>query len=110
VTKKQRSNARFAAAAAATTRVEFRLYVAGSSDRSLRAIQNARRLCDAELAGHSELEVIDIFQQPARARRDQILAVPTLVRHLPLPIKRFVGDLSNRAVLLAGLGLVPEPT
>ena len=93
---------------AAAKALHFRLYVAGTSERSLRAIQNARHLCDSELAGRAVLEVIDIFQQPARARLDQILAVPTLVRHVPLPIKRFIGDMSDRVKLLAGLGVVAE--
>lgn len=85
----------------------FRLYVAGSSERSTRAIRNARELCDVHFDG-CKLEVIDIFQQPARARVDQILAVPTLIRYLPLPVKRFIGDLSDRARLLAGLNLFTE--
>jgi circadian clock protein KaiB len=86
----------------------FRLYIAGTSDLSTRAIRNARALCEAHFGGAAALEIIDIFQQPRRARTDQILAVPTLVRHAPLPIIRFIGDLSNRAKLLAGLGIANE--
>jgi circadian clock protein KaiB len=89
----------------AAPRFALRLYIAGTSERSLRAIQNARELCEGELAGRCDLEVIDIFQQPARARLDQILAVPTLVKRLPLPVKKLIGDLSDRARLLVGLGL-----
>jgi len=81
----------------------LRLYVAGTSERSSRAIHNAKQICDEHLRGHYELEVIDIFQQPRRAREDQILAVPTLIRRLPAPLKRFIGDLSDREVVLDGL-------
>jgi len=81
----------------------LRLYVAGTSERSARAIQNAKQICDEYLPGRYELEVIDIFQEPTRARDDQIVAVPTLIKKLPLPLKRFIGDLSNRDVILVGL-------
>ena len=81
----------------------LRLYVAGTSERSARAIQNARQICEAHLADRYELEVIDIFQQPHRAKDDQILAVPTLIKRLPAPLKRFIGDLSDRDVVLVGL-------
>jgi circadian clock protein KaiB len=83
--------------------VVLRLYVAGTSERSTRAIQNAKEICDEGLAGRYELEVIDIFQQPQLAKDDQILVVPVLVKKRPLPARRFIGDLSNRAVVLAGL-------
>jgi circadian clock protein KaiB len=83
----------------------LRLYVAGSSPKSLRAIQNARRICDEHLAGCYTLEVIDIFQQPALAKDDQIIAVPTLIKKLPAPLRRFIGDLSDRNVLIVGLDL-----
>jgi circadian clock protein KaiB len=81
----------------------LRLYVAGASERSARAIHNAKQICDEHLAGRYELEVIDIFQQPERAKDDQILAVPTLIKRLPAPLKRFIGDLSDRDVVLVGL-------
>jgi circadian clock protein KaiB len=81
----------------------LRLYVAGTSERSTRAIYNAKQICDEHLAGRYELEVVDIFQQPGRARDDQILAVPTLIKKLPAPLKRFIGDLSDRDVVLVGL-------
>lgn len=83
----------------------LRLYIAGSSDRSTRAIQNAKDICNRHLAGTYELDVIDIFQQPKLAKDDQILAVPTLIKKLPLPLRRFIGDLSNRDVVLVGLDL-----
>ncbi|MBA3459558.1 MAG: circadian clock protein KaiB [Deltaproteobacteria bacterium] len=81
----------------------LRLYIAGSSARSMRAIENARQICDEYLAGSYELDVIDIFKQPALAKDDQILAVPTLIKKLPLPLRRFIGDLSDRDVVLVGL-------
>jgi circadian clock protein KaiB len=85
--------------------VVLRLYVAGSSARSTRAIQNAKAICEEHLAGRYELEVIDIFQQPTLAKDDQILAVPTLIKKLPMPLRRFIGDLSDRKVILVGLDL-----
>ncbi|HEY0710292.1 MAG TPA: circadian clock KaiB family protein [Polyangia bacterium] len=90
--------------------MSFRLYVAGTSPRSLRAIQNARAICDEHFRGRHELEVIDIFQQPGRAKDDQVLAVPTLIKRAPAPLQRFIGDLSNRPLVLASLsvrGLAP---
>lgn len=83
----------------------LRLYVAGASPRSLRAIVNAREICDEHLKGRYELEIIDILQQPALAKNDQILAVPTLIKRLPSPLRRFIGDLSDRKVVLIGLDL-----
>jgi circadian clock protein KaiB len=93
------------AAAPASKKVILRLYIAGSSARSTRAIQNAKEICDQHLAGTYELEVIDIFLQPTLAKDDQILAVPTLIKKLPLPLRRFIGDLSDRDVVLVGLDL-----
>ncbi len=83
----------------------LRLYIAGTSVRSTRAIQNARKICDEHLAGRYQLEVIDILQQPALARDHQILAVPTLIRTLPVPLRRIIGDLSEQEVVLFGLDL-----
>ena len=83
----------------------LRLYIAGMSARSTRAIQNARKICDEHLLGRYQLEVIDILQQPALARDHQILAVPTLVRALPVPLRRFIGDLSQQEVVIFGLDL-----
>ena len=89
----------------AAAKLILRLYVAGTSPRSLRAIQNAKEICDEYLEGRYELQIIDIFQQPALAKDDQILAVPTLIKKLPAPLRRFIGDLSNRKVVLIGLDL-----
>jgi circadian clock protein KaiB len=83
--------------------VMLRLYVAGTSERSARAIRNAKQICEEHLAGRYELEVIDIFQQTSRARDDQVVAVPTLIRRQPAPLRRFIGDLSDLDVVLTGL-------
>lgn len=83
------------------------LYVNGASPNSIQAIETVRRLCDEELAGRVELEVIDVYQQPALAAADQVVATPTLVRHLPGPVRKLVGDLSDAARLCIGLDLRP---
>jgi circadian clock protein KaiB len=84
----------------------LRLFVAGTTPRSMRAILDARAFCESHLANRYELEVIDIYQQPGMARDEQIIAVPTLVRSLPPPLRRLVGDLSNVQRVLAGLELI----
>lgn len=83
----------------------LRLYVAGSSDRSIRAIHNAKEICEEHLPGAYELDVIDILKHPKLGKDDDVLAVPTLIKRLPLPLRRFIGDLSQRDVVLAGLDL-----
>jgi circadian clock protein KaiB len=85
----------------------FRLYVAGNTARSTAAIANVRRICDRYLAGRYELEVIDVYQQPASSKQAQLVAVPTLIKELPLPAQRFVGDMSNTERLVIGLNLRP---
>ena len=85
--------------------MQLRLYVAGTSLRSTLAVQNAREICDEHLPGGYDLEVIDILQQPERAKDDQIIAVPVLVKRAPLPLKRILGDLTDRAGVVAGLQL-----
>jgi circadian clock protein KaiB len=75
----------------------------------MRAIRNARRICDEHLAGRYELEVIDIFQQTERARDDQVIAVPVLVKRRPLPLKRIIGDLSDHEGVLRGLDVPGGP-
>ena len=84
----------------------LRLYVAGTTPRSMRAILDARAFCESHLANRYELEVIDIYQQPAQARDEQIIAVPTLVRSLPPPLRRLVGDLSDVDRVLTGLEIL----
>ncbi len=83
----------------------LRLYVAGATERSRRAILRARQLCEDELTGNFELEVIDVYQQPILARQGQIIATPTLVREFPRPVRRLIGNLSDSAALFAGLDL-----
>lgn len=81
------------------------LYVAGSTSRSTRAIEMTRHICDTYLAGRHHLEVIDLYQHPEEAAREQILAVPTLVKYLPSPLRRVIGDLSDWPKVMQGLGL-----
>jgi circadian clock protein KaiB len=83
----------------------LRLYVAGATDRSRKAILRARQLCETELNGNFELQVIDVYQQPILARDGQIVATPTLVREFPQPVRRLIGNLSNTAGLFVGLDL-----
>jgi circadian clock protein KaiB len=83
----------------------LRLYVTGTTGRSTRAIANLREVCEQHLSDRYELEVVDVYQQPELAAREQLVAVPTLIRRLPLPLRRLVGDLSNRQQVLAGLDL-----
>ena len=90
---------------AAAERYELRLYVAGHTERSVRAIANLRRICDVHLAGRYQVEVIDLLEQPQLAASDQIMALPTLVRRLPPPLKKIIGDLSNEERVLLGLDL-----
>lgn len=88
-------------------RVEYilRLYVTGSSPTSLKAISNLKRLCEQYLPGAYDLQVIDIYKNPDAARDEQIIAAPTLIKRLPAPLRRFVGDLSNTQKLLIGLDI-----
>src|ERR1700722_9328511 len=83
----------------------LRLYVAGQTAKSMAAMANLKRVCDSHLAGRYEIEVIDLVQNPTLAAGDQILAIPTLVRRLPEPLKRIIGDLSNTEKLLVGLDI-----
>ena len=84
---------------------ELRLYVAGQTPKALRAFANLRKICDEHLAGRYSIEVIDLLEDPQLGRGDQILALPTLVRRLPSPIKKIIGDLSNTERVLVGLDL-----
>jgi len=86
---------------------DLRLYVAGQSRKSLTALANLKNLCEEHLAGKYHIEVIDLLQTPQLAAGDQILAIPTLVRKLPAPIKKIIGDLSNHERALVGLDLRP---
>lgn len=84
---------------------ELRLYVAGQTPKSLRAIENLRRLCEEHLPKRHRIEVVDLMLNPALAKEHQILAIPTLVRKLPDPLRRIIGDLSNTERTLIGLQL-----
>jgi circadian clock protein KaiB len=83
----------------------LRLYVTGSSHRSLRAVYNLKKICEEYLPDDYDLEVIDIYKDPGAAREEQIIAAPTLVKKLPQPIRKFVGDMSNTQKILVGLDL-----
>lgn len=87
---------------------DLRLYVAGQSPKSRTALENLKRICEQHLAGKYEIEVVDLLEDPQLARGDQILAIPTLVRKLPEPIRKIIGDLSNEEKALVGLDLRPR--
>jgi circadian clock protein KaiB len=86
----------------------LRLFITGLTERSAKAIANVKQVCQEQLAGRYDLEVIDISQRPDLARSEQILATPTLVKKLPTPLRRLIGDLSDRERVLAGLDLKPK--
>lgn len=88
------------------TRYLLKLFVAGTSIRTGSAIANLRRICEGEFPGCYELVVIDVMEQPAIAEQENILAVPTLVKEFPLPVRRIIGDLSSKEKVLAGIGLL----
>lgn len=88
----------------------LRLYIAGQTARSLAALANLQRICEEHLPGRYKVEVIDLLQHPQLAVGDQIIAIPTLVRALPEPAKRLIGDLSNMQRVLIGLDLAPAAT
>lgn len=97
-----------AAAKGESQRFVLTLFVAGMTPRSLRAIENARQLCEEYLKDRCELDVIDVYQQPELTRDSQVLAAPTLVKRLPPPLQRFIGDLSDREPILVRLALKAE--
>jgi circadian clock protein KaiB len=87
---------------------QLRLYVAGESEKSLAAFANLKQLCETHLAGHYEIEVVDLIENPRLARGDEIIAIPTLVRRLPGPLRKIIGDLSDTERVLVGLQLRPK--
>ena len=89
-------------------RWNLRLYVAGQTPRSISAFQNLKNICEEYLKGQYHIEVVDLMENPTLARGDQILAVPTLVRKLPQPIRKIIGDLSNTERVLVGLDIQPR--
>jgi len=86
----------------------LRLYVTGMTPKSTRAIQNIKKICDEDLHGRCDLEVIDIYQRPVLAQGEQIIATPTLVKKLPLPLRRFIGDMADAERIVLGLDLKPK--
>ena len=106
----KKSLARVKAAAAATNGCAWnlRLYVAGRTLKSVTAFENLKRICEEHLRGQYQIEIIDLIEYPQLAKGDQILALPTLVRRLPEPIKKIIGDLSNTERVLVGLDLRPH--
>lgn len=106
----EESRAAYRKAKASPKRPDYllRLYVTGSTPGSLRAIRNLRAICDEHLSNRYELEIVDIYQQPELAMRLDLVAAPTLVKQLPEPVRRTVGDLSDRARVLYGLGIGAE--
>jgi circadian clock protein KaiB len=86
---------------------KLRLFITGSTPRSARAIENMRRICEENLEGRYDLEVVDVYQDPEATRELQIIATPTLVKILPEPLRRIIGDLSDRERVLAGLDIAP---
>ncbi len=87
---------------------DLRLYVAGHTVRSIKAFDNLKKICEEHMPGQYHIEVIDLIKNPGLAKGDQILAIPTLVRKLPQPIKKIIGDLSNTVRVLVGLDLRPK--
>ena len=92
----------------ASEKWELRLYVAGQTPKCVTAFANLKKLCEEHLAGKYRIEIIDLLENPTLARGDQILAIPTLVRKLPEPIKKIIGDLYNTERVLVGLDLRPH--
>ena len=86
----------------------LRLYVAGTTSKSIRAVANIKEICETSLKNRYDLEVIDIYQQPVLVKGEQIIAAPTLVKQLPLPLRKFIGDMSDTERMLVGLDLRPK--
>jgi circadian clock protein KaiB len=110
VTKPRPSTVAFedAASRADQERYVLRLYIAGTTPASSRSVETLRAVCEKHLSGRYELSVVDVFQQPVLAKDEQIIAVPTLLKKLPFPLRRIVGDLSNEQRVLVGLDLKPK--
>jgi circadian clock protein KaiB len=90
------------------TRYILRLYVTGMTPRSQRAIENIKEIFETHLAGRYDLEVIDVYQQPERAKEAQVVAAPTLIKQLPLPVQKLIGDMSDKDRVLLGLGILKK--
>jgi circadian clock protein KaiB len=94
--------------AMSTEKYLLRLYVTGMTPKSIKAIENIRKICEENLKGRYELEVIDVYQQPEYAKKEQIIAAPTLIKKLPLPLRKFIGDMSDKDKILLGLNVIPK--
>ncbi len=92
-----------------THRLTLKLYITGNTPRAERAIANLRRMCQSELAGQYEVVIIDVLERPQLAEDERILATPTLIKQLPLPMRRIIGDLSDSERVLLGLDIAPLP-
>ncbi|MGA2076323.1 MAG: circadian clock KaiB family protein [Terriglobia bacterium] len=90
-----------------TPKYTLRLYVAGVTPRSAKAVKNIKKICEEHLQGRYDLQVIDVYQHPTLAQGEQIIAAPTLIKKLPLPLRRFIGDMSDTEKILVGLDLRP---
>jgi circadian clock protein KaiB len=114
VTKKHSASAQELLEAAAREakhqKYVLRLYVAGMTPRSQEAIRTVTAICEEHLAGRYELEVIDLYQQPTLAKGEQIVAVPTLIKQLPAPLRKFIGSMADKEKILVGLDLRPKET
>ncbi len=108
---RERNHATFARAVAARAQARYnlRLYVAGLSSRSVAAIASVKKVCEEHLQGRYDLEVINIYDQPTLAKGEQIIAAPTLVKRLPSPLRRLIGDMADTNKLLVGLDLREKP-
>jgi|SRR5579872_4835076 len=109
MTTTKRATSKAPAKRGAPRKYELRLYIAGQTPRSLQAISNLKRICEEHLAGEYRVEVIDLVKAPQLAAGDQILAIPTLVRAIPKPARKIIGDLSNTERVLVGLDVRPTP-
>ena len=96
------------ASAGSGERYILKLYVTGMTSRSAHAIENLQTFCEKHLAGRYELQVIDVYQQPELTRTEQIVAIPTLIKKLPLPLRRLIGDMSDEERVLVGLDILPH--
>ena len=110
VKKVETSTEEFAKTAAKLAKANYvlRLYVTGMTPKSTQAIANVQKLCELHLAGRYELEVVDIYQQPQLAKGEQIIATPTLIKKLPLPLRKLIGDMSDTERFLVGIDLHPK--
>lgn len=88
----------------------LRLYIAGTTHHSMHALENSKKICEEHLQGRYELEVIDVYQQPGFSKQENILALPTLIKRLPPPLQRIIGDMSKTEKVLLGLDIIPQTT